>query len=150
MGNLDDLRAAVCGRLGSIPVLAGVPVLPEDREDLLAEIRKALMIAGGLAITVATGNARGVAPNLPMPQADVEIYVTSSEVPVINRGKKGRKIPAITTAVISIVALHHFPWETGKTLVFDSLQYDKDSKSKIVLYTAVFKTRVSFEAQLGV
>lgn len=150
MGNLDDLRAAAVRRIAGIPALAGVPVIPEDRQDIANEIRKGLATGGGLVMTIGTGNAKGVAPNLPMPQADVEIIVESAEIPAINRGGSGRQIPAITAIVIAIVALHHHAWESGRTLVFEELQYDKDDKAKIVLYTAIFKTRVSFEAQLGV
>jgi hypothetical protein len=150
VGNLDDLRAAAVRRLESLPALSGVPVIPEDRQNILTEIQKGLGLGGGLVLTVGTGNAKGTAPNLPIPQAEVEIVVEIAEVPAINRGSAGRQIPAIHAAVLAVVALHHFAWESGKTLVFDELLYDKDDKKSIVVYTAILKTRVSFEAQLGV
>lgn len=150
MGNLEDLRAATVRRLESLPVLAGVPVIAEDRMNILTEIQTALGQGGGLVVTVGTGSAKGAAPNDALPQADVELVVEVAEIPAINRGETGRKIPAITAAVIAVVALHHFAWERGKALVFDEFVYDREDKKQIVSYTAIFKTRVSFEAALGV
>lgn len=150
MGNLEDLRAAVVRRLESLPALAGVPVIGEDRMNIATEIQKALGQAGGLCVTVGTGSARGAAPNDPLPQGDIEIVVEAAEIPAINRGDAGRKIPAITVANIAIRALHHFAWEPGRALVFDELVYDREDKKQLVIYTAIFKTRVVFDTTLGV
>ena len=150
MGNLEDLRDAVVRRLESLPALAGVPVVPEDRMDIETEIRKALGQAGGLVVTVGTGGAKGAAPNDPLPQADVEVVVEVAEIPAVNRGPAGRKTPAVSAAVTAVVALHHFPWESGKALVFSEIIYNRDDKKQLVIYTAIFTTRVAFTAALGV
>jgi|GEM_PF-5696438 len=150
MGNLDDLRAAVTRRLEALPALAGVPIIPEDRQNLVFEIDKALGQGGGLCVTVGTGSAKGAAPNDPLPQADVEIVVEVAEIPALNRGAGGRQLPAISLAVAAAAALHHHAWEPGRALVFDEIIYDRDDKRAVVIYALVFRTRVAFTAALGV
>lgn len=149
-GNLDDLRAAAVRRLASVPALSGVPVIAEDRMDLETEIRKALSTGGGLVITVGTGSMRCLQPANPLPTLEVESVVEVAEIPPINRGPAGRRIPGITVAAMVGVALHHHIWEPGRTLVLDEILYDRDSKQKLVLYTLVFKTNVSLTIELGV
>lgn len=149
MGNLDQLRAAVSRRLESLPALAGIPVVPEDRQNIKSEIDTALGKAGGLVITVSMGNARGVAPADPLPQAEVEVVVECAEIPAINRGPAGRQMPAVTASVQAVCALHHWPWEHGNVLTFGETQYDRDDKTSLVIYTCIFNTRVTFAAQLG-
>jgi hypothetical protein len=149
MGTLDDLRAAVTRRLAALPALNGVPVIPEDRQNLAYELDKALGQGGGLVVTVGTGSAKAAAPGDPLPQSDAEIVVECAEIPAINRAEGGRKIPAVTAADIAVTALHHWPWERGKALVYDEIIYDKDDKKAIVVYTCVFKTRVVHHAALG-
>ncbi len=150
VGNLEDLRASVVRRLESLPALAGVPVIAEDRMNVVTEIQKALGQGGGLVVTVGTGGAKGAAPNDPLPQADVEVVVEVAEVPAVNRGAAGSKIPADTAAVIAVCALHHFPWESGKALTFSEILYDRNDKKQLVIYTAIFTTRVAFTAAPGV
>jgi hypothetical protein len=150
MGNIDDLRTAGVRRLESIPALAGVPVIGDDRLDIDTEIRKALGTGGGLALTVGLGSMKCLQPANPSPTVEVELVVEIAEIPPINRGPGGRRIPGITAAVIAAKALHHHGWETGRTLVLDEIIYDKDSKLKLVIYTLVFKTHVTFDVELGV
>jgi len=150
MGNLDQLRAAVTRRLESLPALAGVPVVPEDRQNLKSEIDRALGQAGGLVLTVSMANARGAAPNDPLPQADVEVVVECAEIPAVNRSAAGRQIPAVTASVLAVCALHHWPWEPGKVLTYSETLYDRDDKKALVAYTCIFTTRVAFAAALGV
>jgi hypothetical protein len=148
-GTLDDLRAAVTRRLETLPALAGVPVIPEDRQDLAYEIDRALGQAGGLVVTVGTGSAKAAAPGDPLPQSDAEIVVECAEIPSVNRAEGGRRLPAVSAANIAICALHHWPWERGKALVYDEIIYDRDDKKAAVIYTCVFKTRVAHRAALG-
>lgn len=150
VGNLDDLRSAVVRRIESLPGFSGVPVVPEDRQNLKSEIDKALGQSGGLVVTVGTGSAKGAAANDPLPQSDVEVIVECCEIPAINRGPAGRQIPAITLANAVIAALHHHAWERGKALVYDEMVYDKNDKSALVIYALVFRTRIAHEAALGV
>ena len=103
MGNLDQLRAAVSRRLESLPALAGIPVVPEDRQNIKSEIDTALGKAGGLVITVSMGNARGVAPADPLPQAEVEVVVECAEIR--DQPRTGRQMPAVTASVLAVCAL---------------------------------------------
>lgn len=148
-GTLDDLRTSVTRRLQSLPALAGVPVLAEDRRDITTEIQKALGQGGGLVVTVGTGSAKGAAPNDPLPQGDAEIVVEVGEIPAVNRGAGGKMIPAISVANLAVRALHHFAWERGRALIFDEMIYNREDKKQIVLYVCIFKTRIVFDAELG-
>lgn len=150
MGTLDDLRAAAVRRLEVIPALAGVPVIAEDRLDIDTEIRKALGTGGGLVLTVGTGSMKCLQPSNPTPTVDTELVVEAAEIPPINRGASGKKIPGILAAVIATRALHHFVWETGRTLTLDEILYDRDSKQKLVIYTIVLTTHVTLDVELGV
>ena len=148
MGTLDQLRAAVSRRLESLPALAGIPVVPEDRSNIKSEIDRALGKAGGLVITVSMGNARGVAPADPLPQAEVEVVVECAEIPRSTADRRSQ-MPAVTASVLAVCALHHWPWEHGNVLTFGETQYDRDDKTSLVIYTCIFNTRVTFAAQLG-
>lgn len=148
-GTLDDLRSAVVARLQSVPALAGIPVLGEDRLDIQAEIAKGLATGGGLVIAVSTGGGRFLSPNLPLPQCEAEIFVECAEVPAVNRGASGRKIPGIRVAVLAVRALHHFGWTRGQVLTATEISYSRHDTKPIVVYVPSFTTRVLFDADLG-
>lgn len=152
VATLDDLRAAVVRRLETLAVLPKVPVIAEDRQNIGTEIRKALGIGGGLCLTVSTGNATNLTPGAEIPQGTIDVIVEVGEIPAVNRpagGRTGFGIPAITAAVCAVRALHFFGWCPGKTLVWREMQYDKDDKDNIIVYTLIFSTVVNFNANLG-
>jgi len=146
---LDDLRAAVVQRLKSTPALAGVPVLAEDRLDVKTEIDRGLSTGGGLVLVVVTGSGRFVSPNLPVPQCEAEIIVECAEIPAVNRAASGKKIPAVSAAVLACRALHHWGWTRGQVLTAEEIDYNRHDTKPIVAYVLTFRTRVLFDADLG-
>jgi len=148
---LDDLREAVVQRLESLPVFPSrVSVIPEDRQNITTEVRKALGAGGGLVIIIYTGNARNISPATPIPNCELEVIIEVGEIPAINRGATGTKIPAVEAARICIRALHQFAWTEGRCLTFREQEYNRDDKGSVVQYFLSFKTHVSMDAEIGV
>jgi len=138
-------------RLKSLPVFPQkVGIFAEDRGDLQFEVNKALRQAGGLAIIMYTGNARNTSPNTPIPFCDIEIIVEIGELVATNRSSTGTKIPAVEAARICVRALHGWAWTTGRSLVFQEQQYNRDQKGSVVQYFLSFRTKISMDAEIGV
>jgi len=153
---VDDLRAAVVRRLESLPVLPGIAVIPEDRQNITTEIQKALGMGRGMVIIVYTGNAKNTAPAAPIPQCDLEMIIEIAEIPAINRGATGTKIPGAEVARYCVRALHQYAWTPGRCLTFQEQEYrpeqalGSNKKVQVVQYFLTFKTHVSFDAEIGV
>lgn len=141
---IATLRASVVAHLQAIPQLAGVAVLAEDRDDVVTAISTALAQGRGLVLVVSTGAERFTQGGNPVPVSDVDVYVEVGEIPAINRGPKGARIPASDVSCLVVRALHHFVWTPGKVLVADAKAYDRNDKSKVVTYTPIFKTKVEY------
>jgi len=150
LATLDDLRAAVVRRLESLPVLTGVAVIPEDRQNIATEVRKAMANGKGLAIVIYTGDAKNIAPAAPIPQCELELIVEVGEIPAMNRGPAGTKIPGCEVARYCVRGLHQHEWSYGKSLTFQQQQFNKDDKAMIVQHLLFFTTIVSFDAEIGV
>jgi hypothetical protein len=146
MGTIADLRSAVVLRLQALPALQGVAILAEDRLDLTSEVNAALATGKGLAVTVACGNEKFRQGANPRPVSEVELIVEVGEIPLINRAPSGSRLPASNAAALIVSALHHYPWEPGKVLVASEKVYDKDSKTKVVVYASIFTTLIEYPA----
>lgn len=154
---VDDLRAATVQRLKSLPVIPQkVAVIPEDAQDITTEINKALGMAGGLVIIVYTGNATNINQAAPIPSGQMDLIVEVAEIPAVNRGSTGTKIPAEELSRICIRALHQFDWAVGRSLTFTEREYRPEQslvsnkKLKVVQYFVTFQTIVSLDAEIGV
>ena len=147
---VDDLRAAVVRRLESLPVLPGIAVIPEDRQNIMTEVSKALAKGNGMVIIVYTGDAKNTAPSAPIPQCELELIVEVGEIPALNRGATGTRIPGSEVARYCVRALHQYIWTAGKSLTFREQRYNKDDTKQVVQHLLYFTTHVSFDAEIGV
>ena len=141
MWTLDELRETVCRRLESLPELSGVPIIPEDRQNIATEITKALSQLKGIVIVVNTGDGRCDAPGNPNPTAEVSLLIEISEIPAINRTRNGSQIPAVDAMGIVIRALHQHVEKEKGSLTFRGWGFDN---AKLLTYTPEFLTRVVF------
>ena len=144
IASIATLRERVVAHLQAIPEPAGIPVIHEDRDDVMTAIRTALAQGQGLVLVVSTGPERFTQGGNPLPVADVDVFVEVSEIPAINRGPKGARIPASDAACLVVRALHYYAWAPGKVLVADAKAYDRNDTSKTVTYAPIFKTKVEY------
>lgn len=142
MWTINELREAVCRKLESLPELAGVPVIPEDRQNVVTEITKALSQAKGLCVVVNTGEGRCDAPGNPAATSELQLLVEIAEIPVINRSPAGLRLPAVDVMGIVVSTLHQHTDPTGGTLTFVDWSFMND---KVIKYTPAFSTRVMFK-----
>jgi hypothetical protein len=143
MANCEDLLKAVVARLQSLPLLSGIPIIPEDESDIATKMNNALAQAGGFCIVVSIGDGRNESPANPTPSESLEVVVECGEIPVINRAAGGRMIPAIKVAVACIKSLHLHPIDTGTTLVFARREKELETKTGFIKHSPIFTTKIS-------
>lgn len=109
MGLIQDLQAAVAGRIRALPALAPegecrVQVLVEDAKDLENELNRALAKLG-VGITILTPTwKRGADIYEIVVTLDVEVV----EAPAINRGPAGLQITSLDLCQILQAGLHRW------------------------------------------
>ncbi len=105
---LDAALAAVKERLEADPFFADVPVHVDDEADLVASVRQALDLAGGVAVVIGVPDLRNDHPNLPGPQfGEVVVDVAVHENVALNRTFGGTRKTARRIARQVARDLHH-------------------------------------------
>jgi hypothetical protein len=144
MWTVKELREHVCRKLEGVPELSGIPVIPEDKQNIATEINKALSQMKGIVIVVNTGDGRSEEPNNPNPVAEVSLLVEIAEIPAINRTPRGSQIAAVDAMGIVVSALHHHVEKDKGCLAFRGWGFEN---AKLITYTPEFTTRVRLKPQ---
>jgi hypothetical protein len=110
---LADIQSAVVAQISAQPFFTGgpndgaaVPVLGENKRDILSDIQAKIARLGACAI-VAIADAPVKYPNIPGPRYEIaEILVYCYERPTVNRGATGTGKTALQIAEAVAACLH--------------------------------------------
>jgi hypothetical protein len=144
---LRDIQDAAVAQIAAQPFFTGgpddglpIPVLGENKRDILSEVRAKVARIGACAI-VAIGNAPVTHPDIPGPRFEgATLLVYCYERPTINRAASGSGKTALQIAAEAVNALHliTLPIEGISVLVCKAIESAEAAEGEIA-YAARFE-----------
>jgi hypothetical protein len=139
-GELEALQMAVVAMLKAKPALAAVKIVHEDDGDIENKIEAAFS-STGLLLIVLSPEGRSESPDAASLHLDrLEIKVRIIEVPLINRGAGGSRIP-INQAVQHVATWLRNKIIAGNALTFD--RFEQDPRADVPTKDVVFRTALT-------
>lgn len=139
-GELEALQRAVVRLLTQHPALSAAKIGHEDDGDIENMIEMAFA-AGGLMLLVLSPTGRSESPDSASLHLDqLEVRVRIIEVPIINRGDNGTKIPI--NRAVQMVACHlRHKIIAGCALTF--VRFEPDPQAEVPTKDVIFTTSLT-------
>jgi hypothetical protein len=144
-GDLEALQRAVVAVLQTCPALAAVKILHEDDGDIENAIDAALSETGLNMIVLSPAGSSDSPDSAAVHLDDLDIVVRIIEIPIINRGETGTRIP-INRALQLVATWLHQQIIAGHAITFTRFQPDPNAETPTK--DVVFKTSLTLVNQL--